>query len=94
MLNLRNFDFLSKLVKQNSSVWRCRGGVRISTKLFYIFCNFFWAKAEMSSLIKPDCNFLPIPLPVMLPKPGCDPLTRQKVLDDIEKIEDYQVRQF
>ena len=26
-----------------------------------------------------------------LPKPGCDPLTRQKILDDIDKIDDYQV---
>ena len=28
---------------------------------------------------------------VTLPKPGCDPLTRQKILDDIDKIDDYQV---
>ena len=28
---------------------------------------------------------------VTLPKPGCDPMTRQKILDDIDKIDDYQV---
>ena len=28
----------------------------------------------------------------MLPENGCDPKIRQKVLDDIEKLDDYQVK--
>ena len=43
----------------------------------------------MNQILKTDsflANFLP-----MIPKPGCDPVMRQKLLEDIDRIEDYQV---